>query len=40
MKAIPRRDSERIVKKYSGDYRVRIMRSWDQMVGMIYNQLS
>lgn len=40
IKAIPRRDFERIVKKYSGDYRVRRMRCWDHMVGMIYNQLS
>ena len=40
MKAIPRRDFEKIVNKYSGDYRVRRMSCWDQMVGMIYNQLS
>jgi len=40
IKAIPRREFERIVKKYSGDYRVRKMNSWDQMIGMLYTQLS
>ena len=40
MKAIPRREFERIVRKHSGDYRVRRMNCWDQMVGMVYNQLS
>ena len=40
MKAIPRREFEKIVKKYSGNYRVRNFNCWDQMIGMIYNQLS
>ena len=39
MKAIPRREFERIVKKYSGNYRVRNFSCWDQMISMIYNQL-
>lgn len=40
IKAIPRREFATIVSKYSGDYRVRRMNCWDQMLGMIYNQLS
>ena len=40
MKAIPRREFARIVEKHSGDYRVRKLNCWDQMLGMIYNQLS
>lgn len=40
MKAIPRREFSRIVKKYSGDYRVRRLNCWDQLMGMVYNQLS
>lgn len=40
IKAVPRREFEKIVKKYSGNYRVRNFSCWDQMVGMIYNQLA
>lgn len=40
IKAVPRREFEEIVKKHSGDYRVRKMNCWDQMLGMVYNQLS
>lgn len=40
IKAIPKREFEKIVKKYSGNYRVRKFNCWDQMISMIYNQLS
>src|SRR5690554_4163040 len=40
IKAIPRREFEKIVMRYSGNYRVRNFSCWDQMISMIYNQLA
>lgn len=37
---LPRRAFDGIVEKYKGDYRVRHFTCWNQMMCMIYGQLS
>lgn len=40
LKVIPRHRFERLVAAYSGDYRVRGLRCWDQFVALSYAQLT
>jgi IS4 transposase len=40
LKVVPRHRFERLVAAYSGDYRVRGLRCWDQFVALIYAQLT